>query len=428
MGDKEGAFRARGGTPDVTNATLWRKIWAPFWAVPMASVVAAISAGLVIPWLESLLTPSLPYVFPGGPDGARGLLSTIATGMISMTGLVFSITMVILQLASSQFTPRVLGSFLDSRITQATLGVFTASFVFALTVTRSVQGDYGETSVFVPQLSVSIAFLFVLGSVGYFLAFIHHITTSIQVSQVLSQIGDQTLGLVDKMYPETDQVTGAPASGPTWSPEPGTPRVTVYADGRHGQVTYIDYDRLAGFAKERDLVITLDRPVGVFLADGQSLLRVWGTQELESGELKKLQRFIGLGSERKMWQDVGFGIRQLVDIAERALSPGINDPTTAVQCVDELHRVLRRLVGRLTPSPYIVDGDGSVRVVHHPQSVEDHIDLAVAEINEYGKDSLQIPRRLRGMLDDLQDASAQRYLPALRRARQDVEGPSGDAG
>lgn len=325
-------------------------------------------------------------------------------------------------------TPRVLGAFLDSRITQATLGVFTASFMFALTVTRSVRGDYGQTAVFVPQLSVSIAYLLVLGSVGCFLAFMHHITTSIQVSQVISRIGDHTLELVDKMYPETEPTAEAPATGPTWSPAPGTPRVEVRTQRRHGLVTYIDDDRLVGFAKERDLVITLDRPVGVFLADGQTLLRLWGIDELESREHKKLDRFIGLGAERQMWQDVAFGIRQLVDIAERALSPGVNDPTTAVQCVDELHRVLRRLVSRLTPSPYIADEDGVVRVVHQPQAIEDHIDLAVAEINHYGKDSLQIPRRLLDMLGDLQGASLERYLPALRRARQDVQRPLENTG
>ncbi|WP_226913300.1 DUF2254 domain-containing protein [Gephyromycinifex aptenodytis] len=421
MNPRETSTRAGGRTPKVEGSSWWTKMWMPFWAIPVASVVAAVAAGIIIPWLESWLTPTIPYVFQGGPEGARGLLGTIATGMISMTGLVFSITMVTLQLASSQFTPRVLGSFLDSRITQATLGVFTASFVFALTVTRSVMGDFGDTATFVPQLSVTIAFVLVLCSVGCFLAFIHHITNSIQVCEVISGIGDHTLALADKMYPET--ADGSSIAGPTWSPPPDTPRVEVSTSKRHGQITYIDYDRLTGFAKERDIVITVDRPVGMFLAEGQKLMRLWGISELDQDEQEKLYGFIGLGAERQMWQDVAFGIRQLVDIAERALSPGINDPTTAVQCINELHRVLRCLVGRTTPSSFIADEDGNVRVVHPPQSIEDLIDLAVAEINHYGKGSLQVPRRLRVMLDDLEDVSLQRYLPAIRRVRQDVDGP-----
>ena len=172
------ATRARGGTPSVEASSWWHNVWRPFWAVPAACAVSAVALGLALPLLDEGLQTELPYVFQGGPSGARNLLGTIATGMISMTGLVFSITMVVLQLASSQFTPRVLGSFLESRITQATLGVFTASFVFALTVTRSVRGDYGETGTFVPQVSVTAAFVLVLASVGCFLAFIHHITSS----------------------------------------------------------------------------------------------------------------------------------------------------------------------------------------------------------------------------------------------------------
>lgn len=189
---QDSAHRARGGTPSVASRSVWRDLWSPFWAVPVACVVAALVLGVVLPIAEEGFDAELPYVFQGGPSGARGLLGNIATGMISMTGLVFSITMVILQLASSQFSPRVLGNFLGSRITQATFGVFTATFVYALTVTRYVRGDYGETSAFVPQVSVTLAFLLVVACVGCFLAFIHHITTSIQVSKVISGIGDRT--------------------------------------------------------------------------------------------------------------------------------------------------------------------------------------------------------------------------------------------
>ena len=237
------ATRARGGTPSVEASSWWHNVWRPFWAVPAACAVSAVALGLALPLLDEGLQTELPYVFQGGPSGARNLLGTIATGMISMTGLVFSITMVVLQLASSQFTPRVLGSFLERRITQATLGVFTASFVFALTVTRSVRGDYGETGTFVPQVSVTAAFVLVLASVGCFLAFIHHITSSIEVSQVISRIGERTLGLADDMYPH--EVTEAGIhTGPTWSPEPDTPRVALSTRTRHGSLTYVDYPAL----------------------------------------------------------------------------------------------------------------------------------------------------------------------------------------
>lgn len=402
--------RARGGVPSVRPEGAWARLWKPFWAIPAACCVAAVAAGVGLPLVDEQLSTSLPYVFQGGPDGARSLLGTIASAMISVTGLVFSITMVILQLASSQYTPRVLGAFLQSRITQATLGVFIATFVFALTVIRYVRGG-NETVQFVPQTSVTVAFLMVLASVGFFLAFTHFITTSIQVSRVVSNIGDRTLKAADRMYPEPAG-DGALGAGPTWSPAPGTPRVALRAP-HHGVVTHFDHAALVAWAQERDVVVTIDRPVGEFLTEGQEVLRVWGTDEVSPEDGEALYDYVGLGSERELRQDVAFGIRQLVDIAERALSPGINDPTTATQVVDEIHRVLRRLVQRASPSPFIADGDGTVRVVHEPQSVDFLIDLAVREIALYGEGGIQVPKRLRRMLEDLLSVAAPRYVPAL---------------
>lgn len=349
MNEPTTANRARGLPPAVRRQSAWGRMWKPFWAIPAACTIAAVLLGVGIPLLEDALEVDIPYVFQGGPDGARGLLGTIATGMISMISLVFSITMVILQLASNQFTPRVLGGFLENRVTQVTFGVFIASFVFSLTVTRSVRGDYGETTVFVPKTSVTVAFLLVLASVGCFLAFIHHITSSIQVSQVISRIGERTLRLAETLYPGADD--DVPSTGPTWSPEPGTPRVAVATEDRHGMITHVDYERLVDLAGDHDVVVTLDREVGEFLAEGQHLFRVWGVEELDPDVCQELVGAVGLGHEREMRQDVGFGIRQLADIADRALSSGINDPTTAVQVIDELHRCFAAWCSASHPAP-----------------------------------------------------------------------------
>ena len=414
--------RARGTVPEVDPQTWWDRLWKPFWAVPAAAVMVSLIAGIVLPRAEESWGPSqLQYVFQGGPDGARGLLGTIASAMISVTGLVFSITMVVLQLASSQFTPRVLGGFLQNRVVQSTLGIFVSTFVFALTVTRSVRGN-NETEQFVPQVSVTLAFLMVLGCVGFFLAFIHHITLSIQVSHVISRIGDQTVRLANRMFPEPVG-TETSAFGPSWSPEPGTPHRSLEAP-RHGVITHVDYAGLLRWAGKRDVVVTLDRPVGQFLTEGQHMLRVWGALagngEPETHDLYDL---VGLGPQREMRQDVAFGIRQLVDIADRALSPGINDPTTAVRCLDELHRILRLLVQRASPSPYIADEHGQVRVVHHPQAITDLVELAVVEIGHFGRDSVQITPRLLVLLEDLSDVSAERYLTTVHQLLETLKGP-----
>lgn len=417
--------RARGTVPVVTPQTWWNRLWKPFWAVPAAAVLVSLVVGIFLPRAEEAWGPSqLQYVFQGGPDGARGLLGTIASAMISVTGLVFSITMVVLQLASSQFTPRVLGGFLQNRVVQSTLGIFVSTFVFALTVTRSVRGD-NETEQFVPQVSVTLAFLMVLACVGFFLAFIHHITLSIQVSHVISRIGDQTARLADRMFPEPAG-TDIPAFGPSWSPSPGMPHCSLEAS-RHGVITFVDYAGLLRWAGKRNVVVTLDRPVGQFLAEGQHMLRVWGTLAGdEEAETRDLYKLVGVGPQREMRQDVAFGIRQLVDIADRALSPGVNDPTTAVRCIDELHQILRRLVQRASPSPYIADDQGQVRLVHHPQAITDLVELAVVEIAHFGRNAVQITPRLRTMLEDLAEVSAERYRGCVDQLLQTLDAPLPD--
>ncbi len=421
-----GRSRARGRVLSVAPESRWSRLWRPFWALPAAICAAAVVLGLLLPPAEQRIATSLPYVFQGGPDGARSVLSTIATAMISVTGLVFSLTMVVLQLASSQFTPRVLGSFLSSRITQATLGVFTASFVFALTVLRFVQGASDGRDAFVPQLSVTIAFALVLASVGCFLAFIHHITTSIQVSHVVSRIGDETAAALDRVYPRPHEEAG-PARGRTWSPEPDLSRAVVDASGGHGSVSHIDAAALVDLAERLDAVITLDVQIGDFVTDGQPLARVWGRDAVTDDDADALRARIWLAKERETRQEIGFGLRQLVDIAERALSPGINDPTTAIQVVDEIHRLLRILVTRREPSPYVSDAAGVVRLVHRPQGIEQMLRLGVEEIAHYGDDSPRVCRRLQAMLEDLADVSLPPYQGTIADLLARVSAATKDA-
>lgn len=401
-------------------------MWRPFWALPASICALAVIAGLLLPPLEARVSTHLPYVFQGGPDGARSVLGTIASAMISVTGLVFSITMVVLQLASSQFTPRVLGTFLSSRITQATLGVFTATFVFALSVLRYVQGANANVDQFVPQVSVTLAFVLVLASVGCFLAFIHHITTSIQVAKVISRVGDDSMAVMEEIYPSRSG-DAAFGGGATWSPEEGTPRVPILAAGRHGSVTHIDAAALLAVADRLDAVITVDVQTGQFVTSGQQVARVWGRDDVAENDLRMIRRRIWLGSERSLRQEIGFGLRQLTDIAERALSPGINDPTTALQVIDEVHRILRELVVREMPSPYVADADGVVRVVHRPQAIEGLIEMPVREIAHYGADAVRVVPHLRNMLIDLRSCALARYCSTIDALLHELSGPEAPA-
>ncbi|QOR71527.1 DUF2254 domain-containing protein [Ruania alkalisoli] len=414
------------GVPAIRAAGPWARLWQPFWAVPLAICLAAVLLGAAMPEIEGAFAGSLPQIFDGGPEGARSVLSTIASAMISVTGLVFSITMVVLQLASSQFSPRVLGNFLHSRVTQITLGVFAASFIFSLTVLRAVRNADGDQEAFVPQISVGLALLLVGLSLISLIAFIREITTAIQVSQVISDIGDTTVRLVEGMRPEPtgeDQhVTGKyaePDESVTWAPDPDQPRHPVHMGSRHGHLVSIDYAMLLAIATEFDVIVACEIAVGDFRAEQQPLATIWGRSvdsaggdEVTAAE-NRVRSAFAFATERSMLQDPAFGIRQLVDIAERALSPGINDPTTAVQVIDELHRILRPLVQQPDARPYITDGDGTLRVVHAPPDVETLLRLAVSEIVHYGSGSVQVPTRMRAMLDDLVAICRVEHRPAV---------------
>lgn len=405
---------ALGSLPRTRSISRWDRLWRPFWVLPTVIIVLATVAGVLMPEVDRGLEDELPYFFPGGASGARDMLGNIAGAMISVTGLVFSITMVVIQLASSQYSPRVLGDFLSSRVTQVTLGIFAASFTYALTVLRSVQGESGEGGSFVPQVSVTLGFLLVLASVGMFLAFIHHITNSIQVSSIVSHLGDATVDVVDRYLPHPD-TPGSRLGLSSWEPGPNLTAQTLEAV-EHGAVVEVDHRRLVSWAAERDVVVEILLQVGDFVPEGAPAVRVWrraGAEEMDEDDLSALRGMVAVEKDRFFHQDPSFGLRKLVDIAERALSPGINDPTTAVQVLDELHRILRVVVVR-AELPALVTREGTVRLVHRPQRVVQLIDLALAEPLHYGQDTLQVPRRLVSMLEDLLTVALPAHRPTLR--------------
>ena len=407
------AQRSRGVVATVKQATWWDRLWQPFWMLPAALTLAGVIAGAILPELDRELRGIVWWVFPGGADAARGALTTVASVTISTVGVVFSITMVVLQLAASQFTPRVLGAFLRSRVVQTTFGMFIATFVFSLMALRSVLNETDDSPGFVPRVSVSFAFLLVLACVSLFLAFIRHITLSIQVSTVISSIGDQTMRLLDRIMPGMD----APEYSPSWSPALDTPRHHIHVGNRHGHVDEVDLPRLVRLAAEHKGVLVLGQKLGDFTTRGQLLATFWG-QEWPEDASATVNDAIHLATERSLQQDLGFGFRQLLDIADRALSTGINDPTTAVQVIDELHRLLREAVQRVAPSPYVTDGEGLVRVVAEGPNAQELLRQTVTEIAFYGKNNPAIQPRLASMLDDIATCALPRYQSTIDELRE----------
>ena len=393
-------------------------------AVPAVCVTLAVGAALGTVEIDRRLEDSLGgYTFGAGPDGAREVLSAITSSMITFTGLVFSITIVVLTLTSGQFSPRVLRTFLRDRVTQYSLGIYVATFTYSVLVLRTVRA--GEDDRFVPALSTTVALVLLLVSIGMFVTYIHHISTTIQVSSIIASIAAETRATIDRQAPADADPDTVPAGTHT-PPVPVPPGAAALRSRTRGVLTRIDVDTLVRVAHDADVSLVTSVAIGDFVPEGAPLVHVVGararpgssalgagapdTGALDTGEVVGA---FTLAKDRTMEQDVAFGFRQLVDIGEKALSPGINDPTTAVQVLDSVHDLLRRLAGRRLPGGEHRDDSGHVRLRTPARGFAELLDLGLEEIAEYGKDSIQVRRRLRAMLVDLRSAARPEHQAAV---------------
>lgn len=365
------------------------------WFLPAIFALAAVCSAFLLVAVDKRLedTGSLFFTFGRTAEGARAVLSTIAQSMLTFTGLVFTITMLVLQLASSQLSPRVMRTFLRDRTNQVVLGLFVATFVFTLLVLREVRTPIDGDGGFVPAISIWVAFALLLASVGAFIYYIDHMAHAIRASTVIASIWRETVATIDRLYPQQGE---EPSGAPPWH-VPGRPEVILKAP-QAGVLVGVDEERVLAASSTGDRALALVPAVGDFVPEGSPLAYLWGSwdEEAVSGVLGAISQ----GDERTLYQDAAFGLRQLVDIATRALSPGTNDPTTAVQSLDRIHDLLRRLAVRDFPSAER-SVDGRVRILLKAPAWEDFVHLGLEEIRLAGGSQIQVTRRLRAILDDL---------------------------
>lgn len=345
---------------------LWDRLRSSYWFVPamMFALAALCAAGMLS--LDYTLAASSGKFHPWfprfGAEAARATLSTIASGLLTVTGVVFSLTIVALQLASSQFGPRLLRSFMTNIGNQIVLGTFTASFIYCIIVIASIRGD----DVFVPQLSTASGIALGVADIAVLIYFIHHVATSIRIETVMKMLVADLRDVIDVLFP---QAIGADPADPDDAARQlaDLPREAwpVRAAGA-GYIRHIDQDTLMDAATSHDLVVRIDGRPGDFVVEGSALVQVLGRKELPDAVAVRLRDGVLLGPDRTPRQDVNFAIRQIVEVALRALSPGINDPFTAVECTNRLGEALCRAARRAPLSPYRVDQDGHVRVIAPP--------------------------------------------------------------
>ena len=358
-----------------------------------------------------------PFGNVASADGARTLLATIAGSMITVASLTFSITIASLSLASSQFGPRLMRNFMRDTGNQVVLGTFIATFAYCLLVLRTVRGTEGIA--FVPSISMVMAVVLAMASLAVLIYFINHISLSIQATRIIASIGRDLDAIVEQLYPEKrDQ--GDDGSGyqedQDWEPRGESRRVYSL---RSGYVQAVRYEDLVREAKQADVVVTIPHHAGQFVSKGTTIAEVFGNGTADEEFDQKVNEAFTIGSDRTARRDVEFYIDQLVEIAVRALSPGINDPFTAMACIDQLGASLRQLAERKLPPPNHRDEDGNVRVHAKSQTFDGAVSAAFNPIRQYGQTSAPVSMRLMETIAVLAEyaPSAEHRETLLRHAR-----------
>jgi len=375
------------------------------WPLPALAVALAVVMGVALPALDSAVDGELPenvgaFLFSGGPEAARSILQAISGSLITVTSLTFSLTVVTLQLASSQFSPRLLRTFTSDRFVHGTLALFLAAFAFALTVLRTVRDEGSGNTAFVPEISVTVAFALAIASVVGLVLFLAHLAREIRVETMMRRVNLETQETIDRVFADD-----RPTQGPGPVPASRAVPINSYSSGF---LTSVDKDALLRTVTTCGAVVRLDLPPGSSLVVGVPFATAWaldkGTalgEEARETLTQEVNAALATGFERTNVQDVGFGFRQLVDVAVRALSPGINDPTTAVHVIGHLSDLLCRLADKNPGAEHLTDDDGRIRVVLSLPTLRDLLDMAMDQPRKYGAADPAVADRLLGLLHEL---------------------------
>ena len=369
---------------------IWEILTTNFWFLPLLIIVAAIAVSYGLVRLDRTVdVADFPefyrLYYTSGAEGARAVLSTIASSMMTVAGIVFSITIVALTLASSQFGPRLLRNFMSDRINQVVLGIYVATFTYCLVVLRTVTND--EHLTFVPHLSVLFAMILAIANILLLVIYIHHISTSIQADYIISDVARALDKNIAKLFPDDEEEVDSDDAlqKRLTSQQSSYPVINNIFCNESGYLQAIDRDNLLDLAQSADLIIFFDLQPGDFAVKDQLLVKVLSGKELEKKQHDKIRSYFIFGEHRTPTQDPEFAINQLVEVAVRALSAGINDPYTAMACIDRLGATISKLTSKKFPSVYRADKKGKVRLILKPILFSYMMDGAFNQIRLNGK-------------------------------------------
>lgn len=380
----------------------------PLWLIPMVYTVLSLIAGFVLPRAEETYFPG--YAHAMSVSSALAFFSAIASGMMALTGIVFAIAFVVVQFSSLAYSPQLVIMYAGGRSIFHTLGIFFATFIYSLVaLSWTDRGGSGT----VPYLSTMLVIVLVAISMVAFARLIQSLN-DLQIQNVLRSIGGKGRAVIDAMFPiklesgrpQSDEARAVPIQGPSAQ--------TILYNGEPLAIASFEAGALVRLAQSADAVITMECAVGDTLVENAVVFQIYGAnRQLPQTQL---MRTVRLSAGRTFEQDPKYAIRLLVDVAIRALSPAINDPTTAVQALDQIEDLLRRLGERQLDTGYATDPDGVVRLIFPVPTWQDYLNLSFDEIRQFGENSIQVVRRLRAALTGLQDSIT---IPQRRAAASD---------
>lgn len=401
--------------------SLWQNVLGSLWFVPAGLVLIGVAVALILVELHPIIAPDLaddwPRLFGAGAEGARGMLSAIATSMITVAGVVFSVTIVALSLTASQYSPRVLRNFMSDRPTQVVLGAFVGVYAYSLIVLRTIRG--GDEGTFVPALAVLGGVFMAFVGVGLLIYFVHHVATAIQVDYIVQRIAASTRDAIARLFP-AEAGEGRPSGDPrTPALRPEQAWEGIVAP-RTGYLVAIDGAALLHLAAEHDTVIRVCSRIGAFVVGDMALVQVAaGGGRPKEGWPAALSSCLTVQGERSVHQDAAYGHQQLVDVGLRALSPGVHDPTTAQSCIDQLGALLHHLSSRHFESG-VREHEGQVRLILAAPCYEDYVEIALSALTHHAGSHAPVHARL---LTALEHAAAgtedpERLAVLLRQLQQ----------
>ncbi len=376
---------------------------AALWPIPCAFGLGGLLLGMIVWRVDRVARWSL---FDYDAGAATALVSAIVSATLTFLGTAFAVLLVVVQFASTQLTPRALRVSLSDPLYRTSLGLFVATFVYSLVILART------TKTFVPQLGMSLASILAAVSLIAYVILISHLRTSLRPVVVSARVGRLGRQALDQIYPEALRAP-SPSARAADTTAASSPTRTLANPGPAGTLVAFHAAGLTEEARRADAVVILVPAPGDFVRSGAPLFRL-----IERGVAMSEQRLLDsvvLGRERTMDQDAAFALRILVDIAIKALSPTINDPTSAVMAIDQLHELLAQLGSRRLDVGHHRDADGRVRLVVDRPRWEDYVSLAVDEIRYFGAQQFQVMRRLRAVFEDLERVVPEERKAAIRR-------------